>query len=268
MSEKLVFPHNRPSYTKIVATIGPASDSEEVIAELITAGVDVFRINMAHGDTEQAQCRLDRIRKVSRTLGVTVGVLADLAGPKIRLGEIPGNLYQCKTDTPVTFVRGTYTTEPNTFTTTYEPLNDDVRVGDRIMLADGTVALQVAEKSPNSIVCTVVQGGPVRSRQGVNLPGTKLSIKTLQSADIENACWATKAGIDFLGLSFVRSVSDITELREILIEAAYNDTGSWGDIPHIIAKIEKPEAVEAIEDIVQASDGIMVARGTSVLRST
>ena len=261
MSAKLVFPHNRPSHTKIVATVGPASDSEEVLAELIKAGVDVFRLNMAHGNTDQAQARLDRIRNVSKKLGVTVGVLADLAGPKMRLGEIPSGVYQCKTDTPMTFVRGKTATEPDTFTTTYEPLIDDVKVGDRVMLADGTVALQVAEKHPDRIVCTVVQGGTVRSRQGINLPGTKLSIKTVQPADIENAQWATGAGVDFLGLSFVRSVDDIRELREILIDTAHENTGGWGDIPHIIAKIEKPEAVEAIEDIVQISDGVMVARG-------
>ena len=262
MSEKLVFPHDRPSYTKIVATVGPASDAEETLAELIKAGVDVFRLNMAHGDTKPAQDRLDRIRKVSAQLGVTVGVLADLAGPKMRLGEIPNNLYQCKTDTPMTFIRGTTpSTEPNTFTTTYAPLIDDVKVGDRIMLADGTIALKVAEKHSDRIVCTVVQGGPVRSRQGINLPGTKLSIKTLQAADVTNAKWATKAGVDFLGLSFVRCVEDITELREILVETARENTGQWGAIPHIIAKIEKPEAVAAIDDIVQAADGIMVARG-------
>jgi pyruvate kinase len=261
MSEKLVFPHNRPSHTKIVATVGPASDPEEVLAELIHAGVDVFRLNMAHGGTQQAQDRLDRIRKVSQQLGVTVGVLADLAGPKMRLGEIPDGVYQCTPGTPMTFVRGKSTAEPNTFTTTYEPLIDDVNIGDRVMLADGTIALQVAEKHADRIVCTVVQGGHVRSRQGVNLPGTKLSIKTLQPADIENAKWATGAGVDFLGLSFVRSVDDIRELREILVETARQNTGAWGDIPHIIAKIEKPEAVADIDNIVQIADGIMVARG-------
>jgi len=261
MPEKLVFPHNRPSHTKIVATVGPASDPEEILTELIKSGVGVFRLNMAHGGREQAQSRLDRIRKVSKELGVTVGVLADLAGPKMRLGEIPGDVYQCIPGTPMTFIRGKTTTEPNTFTTTYEPLIDDVKVGDRVMLADGTIALSVADKQPDRIVCTVVQGGPVRSRQGVNLPGTKLSIKTLQPADIENAKWATEAGIDFLGLSFVRSVDDVAELREILVETARNNTGHWGDIPHIIAKIEKPEAVADIDNIVRISDGIMVARG-------
>jgi len=261
MPEKLVFPHNRPSHTKIVATVGPASDPEEVLAELIKAGVDVFRLNMAHGTTAPAQERLDRIRKVSKELGVTVGVLADLAGPKMRLGEIPGGVYQCTPGTPMTFIRGKTTEAPNTFTTTYEPLIDDVKVGDRVMLADGTIALKVAEKNADNIVCEVVQGGPVRSRQGINLPGTKLSIKTLQAADIENAKWATGAGVDFLGLSFVRCVEDITELREILVETAHANTGLWTDIPHIIAKIEKPEAVEDLDNIVQAADGIMVARG-------
>ena len=261
MSEQLVFPLNHPSHTKIVATVGPASDSEEVLAELINAGVDVFRINMAHGNTIEAQQRLDRIRKVSAKLGVTVGVLADLAGPKMRLGEIPDGVYRCTTDTPMTFIRGNSTTEPNTFTTTYEPLLDDVNIGDNIMLADGTVVLQVAEKHSDRIVCTVIQCGTVRSRQGINLPGTKLSIKTLQPVDIDNAKWATGAGVDFLGISFVRSAEDVRELREILIETARRHTDVGEEIPHIISKIEKPQAVEAIEDIVQISDGIMVARG-------
>jgi pyruvate kinase len=261
MTSNIVFPQLRPSHTKIVATVGPASDPEDVLAKLIGAGVDVFRLNMAHGDTTQAQARLDRIRKVSKSLGITVGVLADLAGPKMRLGEIPDNLYQCKPDVPMKFIRGKTTTEPNTFTTTYEPLIDDVSVGDKIMLADGTIALQVAEKNADNIICTVVQGGPVRSRQGINLPGTKLSIKTLQPADITNAKWAVGAGIDFLGLSFVRCPEDILELREILVDTVYQNTGHWGDIPHIVAKIEKPEAVELIEEIVDAADGVMVARG-------
>ncbi|MDR2704218.1 MAG: pyruvate kinase [Planctomycetaceae bacterium] len=261
MTTNLVFPQLRPSHTKIVATVGPASDSEAMLTKLISAGVDVFRINMAHGGTDQAQLRLDRIRNVSKQLGVTVGVLVDLAGPKMRLGEIPGDVYHCTEEVPMKFVRDKATSEPNTFTTTYEPLINDVKIGDKIMLADGTVALEVADKNADSIVCTVIQGGTVRSRQGINLPGTKLSIKTLQQADIDNAQWAVGAGIDFLGLSFVRSPEDILELREILVDTAHENTGFWSDIPHIIAKIEKPEAVERIEEIVDVTDGIMVARG-------
>ncbi|MDR2116255.1 MAG: pyruvate kinase [Planctomycetaceae bacterium] len=261
MTTNLIFPQLRPSHTKIVATVGPASDTEEMLSKLILAGVDVFRINMAHGGTGQAQTRLDQIRKVSKQIGVTVGVLVDLAGPKMRLGEIPDDVYQCKTEIPMKFIRGKTTAEPHTFTTTYEPLINDVNIGDKIMLADGTVVLQVTEKNSDSILCAVVQGGTVRSRQGINLPGTKLSIKTLQQTDIDNAKWAVGAGVDFLGLSFVRSPEDILELREILVETAYQNTNFWSDIPHIIAKIEKPEAVERIEEIVDVTDGIMVARG-------
>lgn len=261
MTTNLIFPQLRPSHTKIVATVGPASDTDEMLAKLILAGVDVFRINMAHGDTAQAQTRLDRIRKVSQQIGVTVGILVDLAGPKMRLGEICGDVYRCTTEIPMKFVRGKTTSEPHTFTTTYDPLISDVNINDKIMLADGTVVLQVTEKNSDSIVCTVIQGGTVRSRQGVNLPGTKLSIKTLQQSDIDNARWAVGAGVDFLGLSFVRSPEDILELREILVETAYQNTNRWSDIPHIIAKIEKPEAVERIEEIVDVTDGIMIARG-------
>ncbi|MDR3197632.1 MAG: hypothetical protein LBU34_07145, partial [Planctomycetaceae bacterium] len=133
MTTNLTFPQLRPSHTKIVATVGPASDTEEMLAQLILAGVDVFRINMAHGGTDQAQTRLDRIRKVSKQLGVTVGILVDLAGPKMRLGEIPGDVYQCATEIPMKFVRGKTTAEPHTFTTTYEPLIDDVNIDDKIM---------------------------------------------------------------------------------------------------------------------------------------
>ncbi len=253
----LPFSGSRPSHTKIVATVGPASDTEKLTADLIHAGVNVFRLNMAHGKTDVSQQRLDRIRKVSAELGIPVAILADLAGPKMRLGEIPGGSYVCDPAKPVRFVRGVSTTEPNSFTTTYDPLIDDVKPGDRIMLADGTVVCEVVSKTDDAILCNVVQGGTVRSRQGVNLPGSKLSIKTLQPIDIENAKWAVGAGVDFLGLSFVRSAEDIEELRAILREATKPNEPQT----QIIAKIEKPEAVAALDSIVDAADGIMVARG-------
>jgi pyruvate kinase len=261
MSE-IIFPYQRPTRTKIVATVGPSCNNESVLTQLMLCGVTVFRLNMAHGaDTDAAQRHLDLIRSAANKLGYPVGVLADLAGPKMRLGEIEGGTYMCDPNIPMRFVRGNKTTEPNTFTTTYEPLIDDLRVGDNVMLADGTVTLKVSEKNSDSIVCEVIQGGAVRSRQGVNLPGVNLSIKTLQPQDIEHAKWAVSAGIDFLGLSFVRSVDDIHELREILVETVHHNTGLFGDIPHIIAKIEKQEAVDNIEEITDAANGIMVARG-------
>ena len=255
---KLVFPCLRPSRTKIVATLGPASDSEDKLLQLLEAGVDVFRLNMAHGGPKDGQIRLDRIRKVSAQLGISVAVLADLAGPKMRLGELPGDSYDCEPDVPIKIVRGHSTTEPNTFTTTYEPLVDELEVGNRIMLADGTVALEVVEKYKDYVVCKVIQSGTVRSRQGVNLPGAKLSVKTLQPEDIANAKWALGAGVDFLGMSFIRTPEDLLELREILTNEA---GGNVEIVPHIIAKIEKPEALDHLEAIVDVADGIMVARG-------
>ncbi|MDR1959530.1 MAG: pyruvate kinase [Planctomycetaceae bacterium] len=258
MSSGIVFPSRRPSRTKIVATVGPASESEEMLGRLLDAGVDVFRINMAHGKTDRAQQLLDRIRKVSGEQGVPVAVLVDLAGPKIRLGEIPGGAYPCQTGTLIRFLRGEKTSEPNTFTSTYASLADDLKLGNRVMLADGTVILKVVQKETDSVTCEVVQGGVVRSRQGINLPGVNLSVKTIQPADIENAKWAVKAGVDFLGMSFVRSASDIHELRKILVET---HDGKPEEVPHIIAKIEKPEALIQLEEIVHAADGIMVARG-------
>lgn len=259
MFPSIQFPTCRISHTRIVATIGPASESEEMLAELIRAGVDVFRLNMAHAKIPESQEKLNRIRRVSEKLGLTVAILADLAGPKIRLGEIPGGCYECRSDQEVTFVRGTTTTAPDTFTTTYAPLIDDLVIGSRVMLADGTVVLEVVSVNSDSATCRIVQGGVVRSRQGVNIPGTKLSIRTLQEADKKNAEWATQVGVDFLGLSFVRSPDDIHELRGILQSTATESGMQF--IPHIIAKIEKPEALERLDEIIEASDGVMVARG-------
>jgi pyruvate kinase len=243
----------RPSRTKIVATLGPASDGEVMIERLILAGVDVFRLNMAHGGQDAQSQRLSMIRKVSDKLGQPVAVLADLAGPKIRLGELPGGHYQCNKGELVRFIRGTRSDVPGEFACTYGPLIDELKEGDRIMLADGTVALRVEEKKESAAVCRIIQSGLVRSRQGVNLPGVRLSIPTLQSVDIENAIWAAKNGIDFLGLSFVRTAEDILDLKRIIAEQEGN--------AQVIAKIEKPEALENLESVVQAADGLMVARG-------
>lgn len=271
-SDTAKFPAHRPTRTKIVATIGPSSESEEMLQKLISAGVDVFRINMAHGDTKAAQTLLDRIRLVSARSGQPVAVLADLAGPKMRLGEIPNGCFDCKTGETIRFVRGTQTAESDAFTTTYEPLIDDLSVGNRVLLADGTVTLEVTKKEKDQVFCRIVQGGVVRSRQGVNLPGVDLSIKTLQPVDIQNAIWATQSGIDFLGLSFVRSPDDIHELRSILEETAETLVGQreWEKLsdgerrlryPNIIAKIEKPETLDCLDAVVEAADGVMVARG-------
>ena len=251
MDQKL--PTRRFSKTKIVATLGPASDSLERLVELINAGVDVFRLNMAHGSVDEQAVRLASVRKASAETGQFVAVLADLAGPKMRLGELPGGSMDCHAGDIVRFVRGTVAHEPQDLTTTYEPLVDELAVDDRVMLADGTVSLVVVERGKDFAKCKVVQPGLIRSRQGVNLPGVKLSVSAMSQIDRDNAVWAARNGIDFIGLSFVRTAEDIRQLKSLLATA--NSTAQ------VIAKIEKPEALEHLEEIIAAADGVMVARG-------
>jgi len=253
MSVSESLPGHRPSQTKIVATIGPACAGQDELAELIAAGVDVFRINTAHGNRQEHQQRLGAIREASRAAGRPVGVLVDLAGPKIRLGELPGGEFICSPGARLRFVRGSAPAGPNELTTSYEPLLDELAPGDHVMLADGTVSLLVEELGPNYAECRVVQPGSIRSRQGVNLPGVRLSAPTLGEADRENALWAARNGIDFVGLSFVRSAADVRQLKSLV--------ASHGSEARVIAKIEKPEAMDNLAEIVEASDGVMVARG-------
>jgi len=239
--------------TKIVATLGPASSSEQAIGGLIQAGVDVFRLNMAHGSVAEHQTTLDRVRRMSDELVRPVGVLVDLAGPKIRLGELPAAGVDCVEGEKIRFVRGSGESTADTFTTTYAALVDELRPGDPVMLADGTVALIVEERQSDAVVCRVVQGGNVRSRQGVNLPGVKLSVAAMTPADWEHAEWAANAGADFVSLSFVRSPVEVRLLKELL--------RTRGSSARVVAKIEKREAVETMEAIVEAADVVMVARG-------
>ena len=239
--------------TKIVATIGPASREEETLRGLVAAGVDVFRLNMAHGSIPEHQEALDRIRRVSDALQRPIGVLVDLAGPKIRLGELPGGAVECVAGELVKFVRGSQAERPDEFVTTYAPLVDELTVGDAVMLADGTISLVVEERTPAAAICRIVQGGTVRSRQGVNLPGVKLSVAAMSAADWQHAEWAAQAGADFVSLSFVRSPVEVKLLKELL--------RTRGSAARVVAKIEKREAVEAMDQIVDAADVVMVARG-------
>jgi pyruvate kinase len=238
--------------TKIVATVGPACNEEAMLRGLVESGVDVFRLNMAHGSIAEHQEAIDRIRRVSAEAGRPVGVLVDLAGPKIRLGELPGGAVECQPDAEIRFVRGT-TAGPDAFTTTYDRLVDELAVGDSVMLADGTVSLVVEERTADFARCRVVQPGLVRSRQGVNLPGVKLSVPAMSPTDWKHAEWAADAGADFVSLSFVRSPVEVNLLKELL--------RTRGSRARVVAKIEKREAVEALEPIVDAADAVMVARG-------
>ena len=248
---------SRPSLeeacTKIVATVGPASWETDKLVELIEAGVDVFRINTAHGDRQQHERTLANIRAASDQAGFAVGVLLDLAGPKIRLGQLLVDPLQCDVGMQVSFVRGQSPLQPNELTSSYGQLVDELQPTNRVMLADGSVGLRVDSVADDRVECTVIAAGEIRSRQGINLPGVKLSVSALLPRDVENAIWGAENEIDFISLSFVRSADDIRLLRELL--------DSHQSKALVIAKIEKPEALANLDAIVEATDGVMVARG-------
>ncbi len=201
----------------------------------------------AHGEVVRT------LRKLGEASGRPVGILADLAGPKIRLGELAGGERDLREGETIRFVQGASPNNPNEFSTTYEPLVDELAIGNSVMLADGTVGLKVVAKGADYAECVVVQPGLVRSRQGVNLPGVKLSVPSMSEEDWKNAGWAAEVGIDFVGLSFVRSPVEVRQLKEYLHKR--------GSKAKVIAKIEKQEALDQLEAIVDATDGIMVARG-------
>ena len=241
--------------TKIIATVGPACCDHQALRDLVLAGVDVFRLNFAHGTHEWLDDVLASIREVEEELDRPIGILGDLAGPKIRLGEIPGGQLLCQEGATVVFVREVASDSSHELTCTYDQLIDDVAPGDRILLADGTVELVVTAEKDDQVICRVVRPGTLRSRQGVNLPGVTLSTPSVTEKDREDLAWGLDRRVDFVGLSFVRSSDDIRQLRELI--AAHPDD----HIPHIVAKIEKREAIDDLEAIIDITDAVMVARG-------
>jgi pyruvate kinase len=238
--------------TKIVATIGPACRETHQIAVLARSGAKVFRLNMAHNGPDVHQEHLDRVRQVSEEINEPLAVLVDLGGPKFRLRELPNDSIFCHRDEIFYFVRS-QPTEPNELITSYEPLIDELSIGDQVMFADGSVSMTVEELEPDRAKLRVHQQGIIRSRQGINLPGVKLSAPAISVEDHQHAIWAAKAGADFVSLSFVRSPDEVRTLKDIL--------RSSGSKACVIAKIEKREALERLEEIVMEADGIMVARG-------
>lgn len=243
--------------TKIVATLGPASESPAVLAELIQAGADIFRLNFAHGSYEWYTRIIRTVREVAAEQGRVVGLLGDLSGPKIRLGELPQEGVRCRFGAKFQFVRTPDPARDDQLTCTYDKLIDDLRPGDRILLADGLVSMRVLATDPvaGRVECEVVQPGVIRSRQGVNLPGVALSTPAITEKDARDLQFALDQGIDFIGLSFVRSAADIRDLRRRIQE---HGTAAP---PWIVAKIEKTEAVDDLEAILGETDAVMVARG-------
>ena len=237
--------------TKIVATLGPATDAPGVLGQLLSAGVDVFRLNASHGTQPDHAARISAVRAVAQEAGLHAAILLDLQGPKIRLGRFAGG--GCTLPTGATF---TITTEPVTgardrASTGYANFARDVRPGDRILLADGAIELRATATDGVAVETQVVAGGPVGDHKGINLPGVRVSIPSLTDKDLADLDFDLSAGIDFVALSFVRTAADVQLLRERL---------SGRSVP-IVAKIEKPEAWENIESILNVTDGVMVARG-------
>ncbi len=239
--------------TKIIATVGPACEKEETLVELVNAGVDVFRINAAHGKQADYERILGKIRHVRELTGFPVAVLLDLAGPKIRLGTLQQDPLEVETGSELVFVRGEAANGPRELCSNYPKLVDELSVGDRVMLTDGTISLEATARTKDSVTCRVVVGGTIRSRQGINLPGVALTVSSMRPEDVENALWAARNEIDFISLSFVRTAEDVSSLKNLLSSMESNAL--------VVAKIEKREALQQLEAIVEAADAVMVARG-------
>lgn len=241
--------------TKIVATLGPATSTREVLKGMMEAGVDVFRINFSHADYEGVSERIKMIRSLSEELGYNTAILADLQGPKLRVGVMSGEVVVEKGD-EITFVTGKpFEGTRERVYMNYKEFPKDVNAGERVLLDDGKLIFEVISTNrKNEVKAKVIQGGPLKSKKGVNLPNTKVSLPALTKKDIEDAIFAISQEVDWIALSFVRHGQDLQDLRELI------EKHSDHKIP-IIAKIEKPEAVENIDKIVAYCDGLMVARG-------
>ncbi|MCM0073780.1 pyruvate kinase [Corynebacterium diphtheriae] len=239
--------------TKIVCTLGPAVASREGILGLVKAGMNVARMNMSHGDHADHEKNYQWVREATDETGRAVGILADLQGPKIRLGRFidgatvweNGEIVRITVDD----IEGTH----DRVSTTYKNLAKDAKPGDRLLVDDGKVALRCVEVDGNDVVCEVVEGGPVSNNKGVSLPGMDISVPALSEKDIADLRFALKLGVDIIALSFVRSPADVELVHAIMDEE--------GRRCPVIAKLEKPEAMDALESIVLAFDGIMIARG-------
>ncbi len=242
------------SKTKIIATIGPASSSENKLRELIIAGIDMCRLNFSHGNYDQHEKVIQRIRKLNEELGTDIAILADLQGPKIRLGEMEQEGATVNTGEKIIFTNENIKGTKDRVQINYDDLPKDIRKGDPILVNDGILKFEVESTDLKSeIVAKVIHGGPLYSRKGVNLPETKISIPSLTDKDIEDVHFILDHDLDWIALSFVRWTSDIKALKEIIQKADKKVM--------VIAKIEKPEALEDIDGIIEESDAVMVARG-------
>ncbi|GJQ58955.1 MAG: pyruvate kinase [Candidatus Scalindua sp. AMX11] len=239
--------------TKIVCTIGPASDSEDLLGKLIDAGMNVARLNFSHGTHEEHGETIRRIRSVSEKRDAPIAILQDLAGPKIRVGKFKQDSVILEPGQPFVLTNEAVLGDENRAFVSYPKLTEEVKAGDRILLADGSIELYVVKTDVKNVTCTVHVGGELSSNKGINLPESSLSIEAFTEKDRKDLEFGLGQGVDYVAMSFVRSKEDIARMKEFL-------KGINRQVP-IIAKVEKPEALANIDEIIDSVDGIMVARG-------
>ncbi len=240
--------------TKIVATMGPASAKKDVLLSMIKAGVNVCRLNFSHGRPQDHQKTIDLIREINEKYKINVGILADLQGPKIRIGLVKDGGIHLINGTRINMTTHECIGDDNQIYITYDTFPQDVHANEIILLDDGKIQMKVISTNrKDTVVCEVVHGGILTSRKGVNLPNTKVSIPSLTEEDLVNLDFALENDVEWIGLSFVRTAEDIVELKRIISRS--------GKSSRVIAKVEKPEAIANIDAIIAATDGVMVARG-------
>jgi len=233
--------------------MGPAVESPEKVKELIAAGMNMARLNLSHGGYEEHQARLDRVRSAAKEAGKAVAILVDLQGPKIRLGRFADGPHQLERGDIFTITTDEISGTKDRVGTTYKGLPGDCKAGDRILIDDGKVTVEVVEVKGNDVITKCIQPGAVSNNKGINLPGVAVSVPAMSEKDEADLRWGLRAGADFIALSFVRNAADVKDVHAIMDEVGIR-------VP-VIAKIEKPQAVENLVEIVAAFDGIMVARG-------
>jgi pyruvate kinase len=240
--------------TKIVATMGPASSPPDVLEQMIKAGVDICRINFSHGNYDDVKNTIATIRAINKKLNTNVGILADLQGPKLRIGEVENNGVELKNGAEIIITTEKCVGTAQKIYITYQMFPKDVAVGDNVLIDDGKLLLKVTATNRNDEVkATVVNGGTLSSKKGVNLPNTRISLPCLTEKDLKDLDFALENEVEWIGLSFVRSVTDIVDLKEII--------KNKNKKARVIAKIEKPEAIKEIDNIIDMTDALMVARG-------
>lgn len=246
--------HQLKSQTKVIATVGPACSTKETLFEMIKEGVDVFRLNFSHSDQSEHQRIINIIYEINKEYKLHIGILADLQGPKLRIGDVENNCIDLCDGDEITFVTHKCIGTKEALYMSYGAFPLDVKVGDTILIDDGKIELNVTyTNSLDSVKAKVIHGGPLSSRKGVNLPNTKISLPSMTEEDTENALFALKNNFDWIALSFVRNAEDVMKLKNLIKEQ--------GGHAGVIAKIEKPDALEDLDNIIDIADAVMIARG-------